>query len=124
MTATWFRSRNADRRRVILQAFVKNQAATAQVIREALTCNDLQTAQRLAHTLKGLAAMIGARETQNLAAELEASLELNRGADLPRDHVVAQLDSALARQMQAIVAGLRPVANDCGTDQDGSGDAG
>jgi two-component system, sensor histidine kinase and response regulator len=45
---------------IVLDKFTSNQGGTVLSIQEALAANDLKTAERLAHTLKGIAATIGA----------------------------------------------------------------
>lgn len=107
-TTSWFHSRGSERYLRTLQAFVKNQSDTPREIRDALSRNDQQTAERFAHTLKGLAALIGAREVQLRAAALEDNLILRQGVSSARDSLVAALDCALAQQMQAIVDAVGP----------------
>lgn len=57
--------------RRVLQKFATNQAATDREIRAALSMNDLQTALRLVHTLKGLSGNIGADGLASRVIELE-----------------------------------------------------
>jgi len=57
--------------RDILKKFVASQRDFAKVIQVALDAADWKTAERLAHTLKGLAGNIGAAGVQSLAADLE-----------------------------------------------------
>jgi len=58
----------------MLTKFAASQARFAPQIRQALDVRDYATAERLAHTCKGVAGNIGALELQSLAAQLEASL--------------------------------------------------
>jgi PAS domain S-box-containing protein len=73
----------------MLKRFVDGQHDAAAQIRTALAGGDWATAERLAHTTKGVAATIGATEVPDHAAALELTLR-RRG---PR----ADVDAALAR---------------------------
>ena len=81
-------------------------AAVAVALASALAARDWPTAKRHAHTLKGLAAQIGARTLANLAEQLEQALHQTPEAaattelgDLP-----AQVDSELSALIAAIAA--------------------
>lgn len=63
-------------------------------LRAALAAGDLVLAQRLAHTLKGAAAMIEARTLRRLAVEAEQQLRSVAGADA---QLLDSLDAELAR---------------------------
>jgi len=58
----------------LLLMFRENQAETAQAIRSALQSDDLPLAGRLAHTLKGIAATIGADQLSSAAKALEIAI--------------------------------------------------
>ncbi|KAF0221629.1 MAG: hypothetical protein FD176_3100 [Rhodospirillaceae bacterium] len=84
-----------------LRKFAAGRRGAATDIRRALDGEDWATAERLAHTLKGLAGMIGAEWIEPLAADLEAAL-----ADrLPRA-VVETLITRLEPPLAALVAAL------------------
>jgi two-component system sensor histidine kinase/response regulator len=55
----------------MLRSYVAHQEYASDEIRDALGARDYDTAERLAHTAKGLAGNIGATELQKLAAVLE-----------------------------------------------------
>lgn len=59
----------------LLRKFVKDQADVEVRLRQALHQRDPALAQRIAHTLKSLAATLGASTLQGPAAALEAALE-------------------------------------------------
>lgn len=80
-----------------LDKFVKGQRDFAGRLQEALESGDWTTAVRLAHTLKGVAAQVGAHELGARAADLEQAL---RRQDAP---------SALAPLQAEIAAGLAPL---------------
>ncbi len=79
----------------ILTLFGDNQRQVAAEIGEALLDHDLDTAHRLAHTVKGLAGSIGARNIQQTAIPLDQAL---KAGDIP------QATALLAPFSQAIHA--------------------
>ncbi len=95
--------------RSLLQKFVAGQTGTPTALADALAQGDAVTAERLAHTLKGVAANIGATELQQAAAQLEHALR----AQLP-PHVVAthlaDSNTLLLALLAALRAQLEPVA--------------
>jgi signal transduction histidine kinase/CheY-like chemotaxis protein len=89
----------------MLRGFVANQSGAAAQIAAAADAGDHDTAERLAHTLKGLAGNIGADELQAAAAELETLC----GAAASSLQLQAALDAtalALGQQVAAINAAL------------------
>jgi CheY-like chemotaxis protein len=86
----------------MLRGFVAGQANAPAQIRAALAGGDAGTAERLAHTLKGLAGNIGAGELQQAAAGVEQALRTGSPAQEP----LAQLEARLSRQIAAISAAL------------------
>ncbi len=91
--------------RQLLALFVRDQAATPARILQALADGELADAERLAHTLKGVAAGLGAREVAERAAAVETALRTYLPpavvqqclADLrpPLDRLVAALSARL-----------------------------
>jgi two-component system sensor histidine kinase/response regulator len=67
----------------LLLKFARDQTRAPQLLQEALDSGDLPTAQRLAHTAKGIAGNIGATRLQEQAALLEAAIR-DRA---PRDRI-------------------------------------
>ncbi|MEH6635935.1 MAG: response regulator [Halioglobus sp.] len=63
--------------RKLLVTFVDNNADVIQQIKAAFSIRDSETMIRLAHTLKGVAANIGAEALQETATTLEAALSQN-----------------------------------------------
>jgi PAS domain S-box-containing protein len=89
--------------RQLLARFVEGQRDAPNAIDQALRAGDADTAERLAHTLKGVAGNIGAMPLQDVAGELETALR----AQAPRE----QIDGCLAvvnEHLQALVAALAP----------------
>lgn len=97
----------------MLRIFVDTEANSVQKIRAALEQNDQKTARRIAHTLRGTAAHIGAKQIQETASILEQ--QLRDGP--PADDLLAKLDALLRWQVEAIkmalpsVEAVQPAAN-------------
>ncbi|MDX8399425.1 MAG: response regulator, partial [Gallionellaceae bacterium] len=58
----------------VLEKFIPNQGEVVESIQKALADADVKKAERLAHTLKGIAATIGAEALSELARQLEVSM--------------------------------------------------
>jgi PAS domain S-box-containing protein len=89
--------------RQLLARFVEGQRDTPNAIDQALRAGDADTAERLAHTLKGVAGNIGAMPLQDAAGELETAL---RG-QAPREQIAACL-AVVRAHLRTLVAGLAP----------------
>jgi two-component system sensor histidine kinase/response regulator len=85
----------------MLRRFVAGQKTVVAQLRAALAQDDLNTAERLAHTTKSTAGSIGALEVQALAAAVEHGLAHGQ----PRPAVLAHID-ALAQPLAALVSAL------------------
>ena len=59
---------------IVLEKFISNQGKAAQTIADALAANDSKAAARLVHTLKGLAATIGAGKLSELVHQMEQAI--------------------------------------------------
>jgi two-component system sensor histidine kinase/response regulator len=85
----------------MMRKFVSGQKDTVAEIRTNILSGDLATAERLAHTTKGVAGNIGATQVQALAAEIERAIR-----DLePRDILDSRL-TALAQPLAKLVAAM------------------
>jgi len=71
---------NATLLRQILMNFLHDHESDAQALRNALNAHDLELAQRIAHTLKGLAGAIGAHELRSAAIAMDAAIR-SRSSD-------------------------------------------
>lgn len=89
----------------LLQKFVANHAQDMVPLRECLTHDDAQGAQRIAHTLKGSAGNLGATQVQQSAAALAAKLRSGAPQDELLPHVAA-LDAALQQLCTALATTL------------------
>ena len=85
----------------MLRRFVAGQKTVVAQLLAALEQDDLNTAERLAHTTKSTAGSIGAVEVQALAAEVEHGLAHGEPRPLLLAHV-----QALAQPLAALVSAL------------------
>jgi CheY-like chemotaxis protein len=95
----------------MLRRFVAGQKGAVATIRKALQDADRVSAERLAHTLKGVAGNIGASEVQALAASseqairdgepLETTTERLAALEGPLASIIAQLEAALPPELAA-----------------------
>jgi two-component system sensor histidine kinase/response regulator len=98
---------NAELYQSLLRKFAIGQSDFAVTFLSALEANDPVTAKRLAHTLKGLSASIGAEALSKQVEHLESLLT----AASDRQGVMAQLDlvaQGLAALIKSIEASLTP----------------
>jgi PAS domain S-box-containing protein len=86
----------------LLRQFVEQQGAAPEQIAAALAKGDVSLAERLAHTVKGVAGNIGAKTVQSRAGNLE---KLIRDKAQTREIESARQELALA--LAPLVAGLR-----------------
>lgn len=78
----------------LLDKFRVKQWNFATSFREALAANDQDTAERLAHTLRGIAGTLGAESLQDLARLLESSIKKGESGEV--DSLLARVDKELA----------------------------
>jgi signal transduction histidine kinase/CheY-like chemotaxis protein len=88
----------------ILGKFVKSQEHAVERIQDALLNSDGATAERLVHTLKGLAASVGAESLRTRASDLEHALHAHANAQ----HIENLIRPAQT-QLNAVVTALRDV---------------
>lgn len=107
--------------RKLLAELVQDHGHDAQVLEAALAAGDLPLAQRVAHTLKGVAGTLGASGLQQAAATLETALR--RGASAA---VAAAGAAALRSALQPLMDGLAQWAAEeaVATEQAMNGEAG
>ena len=91
----------------LLSRFAENQAEAVIRLEQAIAENDLAQAQRLIHTLRGLAATIGANQLSKTAAELE---DLIKQAVEQPENFGPELDSHCRKVDAALQEVLRFVA--------------
>ena len=88
----------------LLRQFSKTEADTAQRIASALAENDRALAERLAHSVKGVAGNIGAPAVQHAAAKLEKAIA---GSALPAE--IEVLRATLDECLTSLIRGLETV---------------
>lgn len=86
----------------LLRRFIEGQGSTVDVVRAALAGDDLPLLERLAHTLRSVAANIGAAGVSTAAQELEE--DVRQSAAAPQ---LGQRIDALAQKLLPLLAGLR-----------------
>ena len=86
--------------RNLLLKFRQSQADAAQEIRQALAAGDRQRAERIAHTIKGIAGSIGAKELQATAAAIEQRVRDANPAHTQTD--LSAFETALRRVVVSI----------------------
>jgi two-component system sensor histidine kinase/response regulator len=88
----------------LLRQFAGQQGPAVTQITEALAASDTALAERLAHTLKGVAGNIGAKAVQSAASQLEKSIRERAGAaviETAKQSVASALDPLVAALQQA-----------------------
>jgi len=91
-----------------LRRFLEDHSSVVEQLRLLLDKQDVRTANRVAHTLKGAAGMIEAREIYGMALAVEQVLE---GGDLEAGRaLIAKLDSRLTPLLEALRGALDTVA--------------
>jgi two-component system, sensor histidine kinase and response regulator len=103
-TATALKRTGGNRKRYesLLQRFADSQFATVTDIRNALEAHDPPTAQRLAHSLKGASANLGANSLAEAAAKAESAIDSNSDVD----SALTSLSAILGLSIVAIRAAL------------------
>ena len=86
----------------MLAKFADQHGADAANLQTALAAGDRATAERIAHSLKGLSAMLGAQGVRQLAADLEH--KVHGGAD---ENELAETITALSEMMAEVCTEIR-----------------
>ncbi|MDO3386369.1 transporter substrate-binding domain-containing protein [Gilvimarinus sp. SDUM040013] len=88
--------------RDLIRRFIKDQSGATNEIGAALASGDYKTAERVAHTTKGVSASLGAIDIQRAAQDLEQALEQENStqAQALLPELAAKLDTML-RDLQA-----------------------
>ncbi len=93
---------NATLYRKLLGRFMDQQRNVVAEIQQKLAENDTETAERLAHTLKGVSASMGATNLSECATILDAALKKNENVDA----LLPATQQALLEAYDAITAYL------------------
>ncbi|SEG13603.1 response regulator [Thauera chlorobenzoica] len=99
--------------RELLEQFIRQQRGSAEQLRRALEDGDHHSVRHLAHTLKGVAANLGAVGLEQRAAALEQSLREGRdpAAPAPLRLQVEALGSTLESLLHDLAAALPPTGH-------------
>jgi HPt (histidine-containing phosphotransfer) domain-containing protein len=98
----------------MLRQYAEDQADTATALRAALAAGDAKTAERLAHTLKGVSATLGIKRPSEAAAVLEDRIRHDRLEGIDDD--LTAMEEATAAVIAAIRTALVPAAAPRSTD--------
>ncbi|MFO1475551.1 MAG: response regulator [Verrucomicrobiota bacterium] len=93
----------------LVRQFAEQQATMPAQVQQALAAGDAVLAERLAHTLKGVAGNIGARTVHAAAAELEKAIrsKLEPGAvESARQALIRELEPLLAQLNRVVQANI------------------
>ena len=90
--------KNSEMLMIVYREFLDTQKTSAAEIREAIKNSDFLTAQRLAHTLKGLAGLISENTLVDLSGILEAKFKQNSTSS----EILTELEAELARVINDI----------------------
>ena len=104
--------------RKLLVEFFQDHSEDVHAIRKALDQDDLETAQRIAHTIKGVSGSIGAGDLHRDAASLDSALKEEQQDLYPE--LLSRLEGALTPVMQ----GLEALAVNDETEEPGAEDDG
>lgn len=92
----------------LLRTFVGNERADIKKLCQALDAGQLAEARRLAHSLRGAAAILGAEQLSARAAQIEQLLRSGAGPDVTTAALIPPLDEALAQALAAARHELSP----------------
>ncbi|OOZ36549.1 response regulator [Solemya velesiana gill symbiont] len=87
--------------RKLLRKFRDSEAGFAERFKEAQTSDDSQAAERCAHTLKGVAGNIGAKDIQKAAEALEFAYKENRS-----EQQLEELLDKVTTELSPVITGL------------------
>jgi HPt (histidine-containing phosphotransfer) domain-containing protein len=94
--------------RAMLRQYAEDQADTPTALRAALAAGDAKTAERLAHTLKGVSATLSIKPASEAAAVVEDRIRHDRLEGIEDD--LMAVEEATAAVIAAIRAALPPAA--------------
>ena len=86
----------------LLRLYASSHAEDMTLLRQRMSEDDQEGARRIAHTLKGTSANLGATAIQALAAELESAIKDGQDAS-----VIERLVDALETELQRLIAAIR-----------------
>jgi HPt (histidine-containing phosphotransfer) domain-containing protein len=99
---------NRKRYEALLSRFADSQATVIGDIRAALAAKDSPTAQRLAHSIKGAAANLGANALAEIAAQAESAINSKERVPLALETLSLNLDTTVASIHSALPTNVIP----------------
>jgi CheY-like chemotaxis protein len=93
--------------RQVLQRFVASHGPGRDVLGNALQAQDYPTAERLAHTLRGVSGSIGSMRVPGLAGQLESQIHARAAPETLRE-IAGALHLALGELVRGLAAALGP----------------
>lgn len=105
-TSTALRRTGGNRKRYesLLARFAASQSAAPSQIRAALATEDTMAARRIAHSLKGASANLGANSLAEKAAEVEAAIESKQAVAPALEMLSESLNATIAAILTAVPA--------------------
>ncbi|MGX9727681.1 MAG: CBS domain-containing protein [Candidatus Electronema sp. VV] len=88
----------------VLRSFAKDQRETARDVRRLLASGERKEAERLAHSLKGMAGAVGAEVLQETARQLEAAIR----EGLPPEPLLGKAEKQLDKVVMLLLRNLPP----------------
>ena len=98
---------NTEKYLKLLAQFLDSHTDEITRLTGSQSAGDHATALRLAHTIKGAAATLGADQVATPAAELESLLRANPAGNLPADAIALKID-AIRLEIAGLAAALQP----------------
>ena len=98
----------------MLQKYVKGQTSCIHHLKEALHAQELATAQRIAHTLKGVSGTIGATAVAGVAGALERAIG-ERAPPLELELAISRVEAPLSAMVRDLEAWLSPLPVSAGS---------
>jgi two-component system sensor histidine kinase/response regulator len=89
----------------LLRKFISGQVGAPKTIRAALREDEFETAERAAHTLKGVSGTIGATEIQEKAELLEAAINERRDSS-SQETMILELETRLSKLIDHLTAAI------------------
>jgi signal transduction histidine kinase/DNA-binding response OmpR family regulator/HPt (histidine-containing phosphotransfer) domain-containing protein len=110
-TATALKRTGGNRKRYesLLSRFADSQASAIEDIHAALAANDSLTAERIAHSLKGAAANLGATSLAEAAARAEIAIDTKQSIGPVLEELSRSLDTTI-REIRAALPAEAPAA--------------
>ncbi len=89
----------------MLRKFAEKQVAVPIQIHQSLAADDRETAERLAHSIKGVSGNIGATSVQGVAAELEHSIRHNDSPEKTSE-ILSRFENTLGELIRSLSMAL------------------